>query len=304
MADAAGITAPGTTVGTNRRQRHPASLASLVSMERIKIMKRPMTWITLLILVAATMAIVIIAYISIHASNLTAAQKADRIHNFTLPTGIQRSFEISGFFGAVVLVVLSASIVGSEYSWGTIRMMVGTGVTRSKLLLAKLIALSLATIVFVVVSAAAGSLASLLVTVLGGHTLTLGTVNSTWWGDLGLMLVRSFFARWVWVVVAFAIASIFRSVAAGIAVGIGWTFLEQIGAALLGLIGSIGDTINRYLISTNTAALTARNGFSPQSVDKGTPSSLHAFAVLVVYTAVLLAITFVVFRRRDIASGS
>ncbi|HVB65791.1 MAG TPA: ABC transporter permease subunit [Nitrolancea sp.] len=304
MANAAGLTAPGANVERRTRERTPASLRALVSMERIKIVKRPMTWITLLILVAATAAIVILAYVTIHASNIDPVRKASRLNNFILPTGIQRSFEISGFFGQIVLVVIAASMVGAEFSWGTIRMMVGTGVARSKLLLAKLIALTLTTIVFLVLAVAAGTFASFLVTVISGHTLTLGTVNSAWWGDLALMTVRGFFVLWVMMVLAFSIASITRSTAAGIAVGIGWPFLERIGTALLGLIGSIGDTINKWLISTNSNALIAHSGFGPQTIAKGTPTVWHAFGVLLLYSVVLLAITFAIFRKRDIASGS
>ncbi len=284
--------------------RHQASLGALVSMERMKIVKRPMTWITFLIIVLGTAAIVFIAYLTIHASNVRPDEKATRITNFTWPTGITRSFDIGGFLGQIVLVVVAASLVGSEYSWGTIRVMVGTGASRTKLLLAKLITLTVAPLIFLLGAVAAGSLAALINTVAGGHTLTLGTVNGAWWGDLALMILRSWFALWVMVVLAFSIASLTRSVAAGIAVGIGWPFLEQILAALIGLIGNIGDEIHKWLISTNTNALTTRNGFGHHTVDPNTPGAWHAFLVLVVYSAVLLVVTFVVFRRRDIASGS
>lgn len=304
MADALDLTGSNAGIGTIGHGRPRASLAALISMEWIKIVKRPMTWITFIMLVAATAAIIILPYIAINVSNLTAAQKAERSRDFILPHGIIQSFDTSAFIGRIFLAVVAALVIGSEYSWGTIRVMIGTGVSRSKLLLAKLIALTVTTIIFMVVAAAAGTLASLLMTVLGGHKLTLGTVNGAWWGDLLLMTVRTIFAIWIIVVLAFSIASLTRSVAAGIAVGIGWPYIEQIGAALLGLIGSVGETVNKWLISTNALALVARNGFGPRTVESGTPSSWHAFGVLVFYSVILLALAFVVFRRRDIALGS
>lgn len=285
-------------------RREQASLRALVNMERMKIIKRPMTWITFLILVIGVAAIVSIAYVSIHASNVSATEKANRISNFTWPTGITRSFEIGGFLGQIVLVVLAASLVGSEFGWGTIRVMVGTGAARTKLLLAKLIALTQTTFVFMLAAALAGTLASLLVTVLGGHTVTLGTVNASWWGDLALMILRSFFVLWVMVVLAFAVSTVTRSVAAGIAVGIGWPFLEQILSALLGLVGNIGNTINKWLLSTNMDALTRRDGFGPQKIDPGTLGAWRAFAVLAMYCLVLIVVSVILFRQRDIASGS
>jgi ABC-type transport system involved in multi-copper enzyme maturation permease subunit len=285
-------------------RREQASLRALVTMERMKIVKRPMTWITFLILLIGVAAIILVAYLAIHSSNLRPQEKASRLNNFIWPTGIIRSFDIGGFLGQILLVVVAASMVGSEFGWGTIRVMVGTGAARTKLLLAKLIALTLTTIVYLLAAAAVGSLASLFVTVVGGHMVTLGTMNASWWGDLALMILRSFFVLWVLVVLAFSVASLTRSVAAGIAVGIGWPFLEQILAALLGLIGNIGKDIDKWLISTNTDALRMRNGFGPHSIDPGTPGAWHAFIVLAVYCAVLLTASIVVFRRRDIASGS
>ena len=304
MADVLNSGAVGQTPRSSAIPRARASLRSLVSMERMKLVKRPMTWITFLILVAGVAAIIFLAYISLHASNVRPDQKAERLHNFTWPVGIVRSFDISGFLGQIVMVVLAASLVGSEYGWGTIRVMVGTGASRIKLLLAKLLALTGATIVFLLAAAAAGSLASLINTVAGGHPITLGTVNAAWWGDLALMILRSSFVLWVMVVLAFSIASLTRSVATGIAVGIGWPFLEQILAALIGLLGNIGDEIKKWLISTNTSALTQRNGFGPHTVDPGTPGAWHAFLVLMVYCVVLLVLAFTVFWRRDISSGS
>ncbi len=304
MEQAARASAAREAVQTTSIRREQASLRSLVAMERMKIVKRPMTWITFLILVVGVAAIVLLAYVSIHAARLDAAEKASRLHNFTWPTGITRSFDIAGFLGQIMLVVLAASFVGSEYGWGTIRVMVGTGAARTKLLLAKLIALTQTTIVFLLAAAAAGALASLVVTVVGGHTVTLGTVNTAWWGDLALMILRSFFVLWVMVVLAFSVASLTRSVAAGVAVGIGWPFLEQILAALLGLLGNIGDEIKKWLISTNMNALVQRNGLGPHSVNPGTPGAWHAFIVLAVYCVVLLVVAIVVFRQRDIASGS
>lgn len=304
MADVADTAAVRSVAPAASIQREQAGMRSLVAMERMKIVKRPMSWITFLILVLGVAVIVFLAYLSLHASNVNPTEKANRLHNFIWPTGITRSFDISGFLGQIVLVVLAASLVGSEYSWGTIRVMVGTGAARTKLLLAKLIALTQTTIVFLLASAAAGTLASLVVTVAGGHTVTLGTVNAAWWGDLALMILRSFFVLWVMVVLAFSIASLTRSVATGIAVGIGWVFLERILGALLGLLGNIGAEIDKWLITTNTNALVVRNGLGPHTAASGIPGAWRAFAVLAFYCVVLIGLAVVAFRRRDIASGS
>lgn len=304
MARTANITAAGSTTQSLGIRREQASLWALTSMERMKILKRPMTWVTFLLLVIGVAAFVVVAYIAIRASNLDAARKATRILNFIWPTGITRSFEITNFLGQILLIVMAASVVGSEYGWGTIRALVGTGASRTKLLAAKLIALTLTTAVYLVAAAAAGTLASLVVTLAGGHPVTLGTVNATWWGNLALMILRTFFVLWVMMVLAFTVTSLTRSVAAGIAVGIGWTFLEQIVAALLGLLGNIGAEVHKWLISTNTMALMQRNGLVSPTIEPGTPSAWRAFAILAIYSVVLLVFAFGVFRRRDITTGS
>jgi len=278
-------------------------LGAITAMERFKLRKRPMTWITFGLLVGGVALIISLAYISLHASDVSPAERADRLHNFLLPNGITRSFQIVGFLGQILIVVLGASLIGAEYSWGTIRILVGTGGSRTRLLAAKLIALAQATIVYLVAATVVGSVTSLVVSLVSGHAVTLGTVDASWWGDLALMMVRVAYVLLVMGVFAFSIASLTRSVAAGIGIGIGWVFLERILSAFLGLLGNVGDAISKGLISTNTASLIERNGFEPQHLESGTPGAWQATGVLFVYTAVLLVVTFVVFRRRDITTG-
>jgi uncharacterized protein (TIGR03382 family) len=59
----------------------------------------------------------------------------------------------------------------------------------------------------------------------------------------------------------------------------------------------MGEIIRGGLISWNTSALTNRNGF-------GMPPEYQAAGILALYCILLLAFAWLVFRRRDIASGS
>ena len=172
-----------------------------------------------------------------------------------------RSIEITGVLGMILLVVLAAGLIGSEYGWGTIRPLVGSGTSRSKIFLAKLLALVEVVTIFVVLAIAAGCLASLALTWFEGKPIVLGPVDVTWVTDLVLSIARTVFVIFVSATVAFSVAYVTRSLAAGIGIGIGWTILEQILSLFLVRLGHMGEIIRDGLVSWNTSALTNRNGF-------------------------------------------
>ncbi|HEU4793162.1 MAG TPA: ABC transporter permease subunit [Nitrolancea sp.] len=276
----------------------------MVSMEWLKLLKRPMTWIIFLFLVPGTAGIMVLSYLSVILSNTDPELRAINVQSELLPLGIMNSLEIAGALGGILMVVLAAALIGSEYGWGTIRPLVGSGATRSKVFLAKLIALIEAVITFVILAIAAGCLASLALTWFEGNPITLGTVDTAWVLDLGLSIARTTFVIFVGATIAFSVAYVTRSLAAGIGIGIAWMILEQVLSLFLERLGKTGEVIRDLLISTNTNALSMRNGFGTSELPPGVPAEYQAVGVLALYCILLLGFAWLVFRRRDIASGS
>jgi ABC-2 type transport system permease protein len=279
--------------------RHQPSLGMLVDMELYKLRKRPMTLVIAGIMLAALTVFVALGYV------ISRANSSDNdLSGFLLPEIIPNSFDIIGGLGSILLVVLAASTVGSEFGWGTVRAMVGSGVSRTKLLAAKLLAITEIVVLFVIGGIAAGVVTSLVITVIGGHDLSFGWLDAAALGDIGIMFLGTVFVLFISAVIGFAVATVTRSLAAGIAIGIGYSIAESILGAILGSIGGIGDTISKALLSTNLNAITALNSFGGSRTIEDAPGPWQATLVLSIYCVVFLGIAFAVFRKRDIPSGS
>lgn len=279
-------------------------LGALIAMESMKLVYRPVVWVTLALLAGGSALITLMAYLSTRASNLDAANQAARLQTFIMPHGLMESFAIASRLSGILLVVVAAALIGSEFSWGTIKVMVSSGASRSRLFFAKLITLLSVVVVYLTIGVIAGSVASVIVTIVSGNALTFGNVNGAWLADASMAALRSSFVIVVLAILAFAVSGVTRSLVAGVTAGIGWIVLEQVLHVFLSTIGNVGLFIDRLLISSNISALMQRNGFGPQRIEPHTPSELAAFSILILYSLVLIAIAYVAFTRRDIQAGS
>ena len=86
--------------------------------------------------------------------------------------------------------------------------------------------------------------------------------------------------------------------------GIGILALEPIVSVLLGLLGSVGDVLNQLLISPNANAILSLNGFGEVRPAPDALNPWQAAGVLLAYIVVLIGSSIIVFRRRDVPSGS
>lgn len=303
MADVAYADGAPRAGSTDRSNVRSPGIMAMVSMEWLKLLKRPMTWIVFLFLVPGTAGIFVLSYLSVVLSNTDPELRAINLEGRLLPGGIMNSVEIAGVLGGVLMVILAAGLIGSEYGWGTIRPLVASGASRSKVFLAKFVTLTEVIISFVLLAIAAGWLASFVLTVIEGQPITVGTVDADWLIDLGLSIARTAFVIFVSATIAFSVAFVTRSLAAGIGIGIAWTILEQVLSLFLERLGKIGEVIRDLLISSNTSALMMRNGFGPSEFSPSVPPEYQAVGILALYCILLLGFAWLVFRRRDIASG-
>ena len=91
--------------GVNRSGFRSPGIATMVSMEWLKLLKRPMTGIIFLFLVPGTAGIMALS-LSVRLSGMNAADRAANLQGVLLPGGIMRSIEIAGVLGMILLVVL------------------------------------------------------------------------------------------------------------------------------------------------------------------------------------------------------
>lgn len=224
----------------------------------------------------------------------TQTELAQRRDNFSLPGSIPEALDPGLTVGLILLTVLTASVFGAEYGWGTIRPTLARGVGRSPYLLAKLVLLTLlcgAALLVVVGATAISSWAA--------NSLATGpaAAGAATWGDA----FREFGKTWV-ALVPYLIFTAFLTVltqssAVGMAIGIGYFLGEELIVAIMNGIFSWFSTVTHYLLGQNISVWVGHAvlGQLPTGV-----STLHALLVLAAYALILGAAAFILFNRRDI----
>ena len=227
-----------------------------------------------------------------------------------LPLSLYVAVQSMQVIGLVLMVIIAGTIVGGEYSVGTIRLMSTRGPTRIQYLLSKVGALLVCIVVgfvfLVLIGLVLGSLLNLVSDI---ATNTDFLSNGGIWHMLVYALV-SMFSLFVYSMLALFLATLGRSTAAGVAGALVWWVLESVLTGVLVLVGTLvrsafGDFLKAvpdYFIGSNINALLQNQqqyflGFGASSL-----SDLHAILVLLVYLALFIGLSILVIIRRDITN--
>jgi ABC-2 type transport system permease protein len=266
-------------------------MLNLLKSELFRMRKRAQSWI--LIVIAFVLVGLFYGGFAIGALATSGADSADLKE--PLPFSELSDFGLSiglGFFGGVMLVIIAAGMMGNEFSWNTLRPLVARARSRSALITAKLLTLLIYTIVF-----------SFVVAILtGGLSIVSSMIVGVDLGFSGTALLDAFWFTVRSIVVslpilsfAFLLATLTRSNAAGIAGALGLSFVEP---TVFGLLGQISDTFEKI-----------QKGGIAYNVEKvlfnGVTNSGEwvALGVVVLYTALFVALSYSIFQRRDVTSG-
>lgn len=270
-------------------------MVALLRSELFRLAKRPMPWVMLGILAALMLLFYGVSWAIIEAQPARdTVGLRDDIRVVDVP-----QVALNGFvapFGTVMAVVLGASTVGTEFGWGTIRTLLPRAIGRVPLLLAKMVAVALVIAALVVVtSLLALGLGALVNGVVGIDGGTDGAFALDFLAAVG----RTIYVMLPYAALAFLVALITRSNAAGITIGIVFFFAEAIILQLVGLVDAL-DWVPEVFLSENVNAVASANG---GAVQEGLPSAWRGAAVLLAWTAAFLALALAIFRRRDVTSG-
>ena len=285
-----------------------SGLGGMIKAELIKLRKRQMTQVLLGILVAI-IAIVNLLLLAISKVRTNAAgQTPIKITNLLgLPVAIPFALSLLASFGVLLAIILTASSVGNEYNWKTVRTALISSESRFKFLVAKLVSLGILILIGMVIGIATGFIMSLITTALGGYTFDFSFASGSYLWAQFLQFWRTFYIIMPFSLLGFAMAIVGRSAMPGIATGIGVFFLEDIVTALMRAAGGWIANVPDYLLNTNTSAITALNNLPTKFAMGGgnssatLPTLLHAFIILGLYSVVFLFLGFYLFRKRDVA---
>lgn len=235
----------------------------------------------------------------------------EEFRNFTsnavlLPNSILLGFDLLQGTLFILVSILGAAALGSEYGWGTLRTVLTKGTGRWQFLTAKVVALMFTALVGLLIAAATVAVSSLLIGVLGLEGETLQGYAE--WLDVPLKIGALLYSFLPYVMLALLATALTSSTAAGITAFVVYYLIE---ATLFPPLNSFEwfKRASEYLLSPNATAL-LESSYGEVSVTIGEnggdavqPDVLHAILVLAAYTLVFGAATFWLFQRRDITGA-
>ena len=208
------------------------------------------------------------------------------------------------FFGGVLALMLGVLTFGSEYGWGTLRTLFIQRPGRLQVFAAKLLALAMALIPFVLVVYAMGALAGSAIALREGADIALPSAS---------LLVRGLAAGWlilaVWTALGVLLAVFSRGTALAVGIGILYALvIEGLLSALASQVSAV-DRIVEFFLRANAYSLVTTLGVAADDVANNGPGSFsgpfvgggQALLVLAAYAAVFLLVSGWLLRRRDVA---
>jgi len=316
-----------------------AKLYNLMRVEWLKIRKRPRTWVLAALLVVVVFAMASITnFLGSETkdnwkegliqenqeiqSQITALEDVAgpaakqleakmKINEYHISSGIS-PFEMDAWsfvslstnitlLVGIFACVIAGDIVASEFTWGTVKMLLIRPVSRSRILFAKyMVSLLFGLFLFVLLFASAYLIGGLFFGFGGMETPHMfvdpsnNTVVETTKGEsitinFGLKFVTLFMA----ITIAFMISTIFRSSSLSIAISI---LLLLVGPNLMTFLAQYEWA--KYLLFANTELIQHIEG--PRLYEDTTMG--FSIAVLAVYFVLMNAISWIGFKKRDVGA--
>jgi ABC-2 type transport system permease protein len=269
-----------------------------IAAELLVLRKRAATWILLGIW---TLLGVFFAYVIPYALDPEDATGGiDQLLPHSLAGNLIAGFP---FFGGVFALMLGVFAFGSEYGWGTLKTLFTQRPGRLRVFAAKLAALAIALIPFVVVLFAAGAVASIVIARIEDAPADL---PSAW------LLVRALAAGWLILAVWAALGVLLGIVTRGtsLAIGIGILYALVIEGLLSAFADSVSvlEPLTNVFLRANGYSIAAALGASVDSIESNGPGSFggpfvasgQAVAVLAAFVAAFAAVSGALLRRRDV----
>jgi ABC-2 type transport system permease protein len=208
------------------------------------------------------------------------------------------------FFGGVFALMLGVLIVGSDYGWDTLKTVFIQRSSRMRVFGAKLLALAVGLVSFVIAIFVLGGIASYLIATAEGATVGWPSV----WD-----VTRAFAAGWLifaaWAALGVLLATASRGTA--LAVGLGILYSLVIEGLLSALAGQVSwlDSLVEYFLRANAYSLVVALGVPTETLADNGPGSFfgpfvgidQAVLAMSAYAVMFLALSALVIRRRDVS---
>ena len=222
----------------------------------------------------------------------------------TPPGSASFTMSIGQSIGLILVAILTASLIGTEHGWGTLRFLLVRGVRRWHVLASKL---GIAWLAFAAALLVVGVLGTLSGQIIDGLLSgTEGLENDTSWGGVSEAFGRALLSVIPYVAMVSLVTVATRSSAAGIGIGVGYYFLEQTVVGIFSALFDWFQNVADFLpISNMEAFVNAGGGVSISGEGSSDyAGDLHTLLVMAAYTLVSGALAFYLLHRRDIGGAS
>lgn len=255
----------------NMRAARPSFLGAMRG-EWLKLSRQWTFWIMLGLMVGGY-----ILFTLILGSNLPDRVASEPRH--VLYTFMESDLFLLRVFWGMMMIVLTARLIGMEYSSGTIRVLLGRGVGRLQLLFAKLSVIALVTVICSVLLIIFSSICAVIALEATVHNLdVLKMADATFWADTRAYIGTVAVSLGVSILMAAAVTTVTRSLAAGLTVSVIWFPVDNFSILLLVL----GDSLTHWdfwsLVSGDFLGLNL-NQMPALALSSPRLSAIHSFLV-------------------------
>ena len=227
-----------------------------------------------------------------------------------LPTSLSLAMQVALSAGTILIIILIGSSAGGEFSIGTVRLMYTRGPTRLQFLLAKVGVAAICAAIGILTITIIGMLIGQALNALSTIPQELAFLSPGWITHALLYLLVAMLDWFIYATIAIFFGTLGRSTVAGIVGALTWLFLEPILGSILKLAGTFSQgpfgnflkVIPDYFISNNTGALLQNQGQYIFGGGGSSLSDLHAFAVLLVYLALFIGLSWWINEHRDVTN--
>lgn len=270
----------------------------MLSAELLQLRKRTATWVLLGLWAAMGLFFAyVLPYLMDDAGPRGGSPIAALLPDQIIPN------TISGFpfYGGAIALMLGVLSIGSEFGWGTFKTLFTQRAGRGKVFAAKIGALAIVLVPFVIIEFAISAGASVLIALREGVTITWPPVSE---------IVAGVGAAWLilaaWAALGVALAVVTRGTSLAIGVGIIWALVIE------GLLSAFATSIswlswtNDLMLRSNAYSLIEPLGGGSEADGPGAFSGpyvsvAHATTILAATVLAGVAISYGLLRRRDVA---
>lgn len=254
-----------------------SSLFRLVQNEQMKIFSRVRTWVMLgCIVLSVVITALLIKYVV----------QAEMDHVLQFMSFSNHLISLVTIFA----VIVAGDIVASEFTWGTIKLLLIRPVSRGKILWAKYVTVVLFIVMLLLLMLIASYFSGLLLFGVSGRVgedASLSAILSVY----GLKAVDILMTASM----AFMISTVFRSSSLAIGLSI---FLMLTSNTIIFALTQLKYEWAKYLLFTNTNLITYLSGGRPPFAGMTIGFSV---SVLIVYWIVFYAVSWFIFTKRDVS---